>query len=202
MNAISLSLPEIADRIRHALHNNVIEIGDLLLQAKAQLDHGQFQTWAERELGIRPRSAQNYMNAAAFVKDKSETVALLLPAILYKIAAPSAPKEIVERVVNAEAIDVSAIETELADYRDRKRIAKATTRMKSRKPSRQNNDRQLAKLRREEAQAKAAEAARQAEIRPLIEKLTASGLAEELFRVLHDWRLYETFKDMLREARR
>ena len=173
MNAISLSLPEIADRIRHALHNNVIEIGDLLLQAKAQLDHGQFQTWAERELGIRPRSAQNYMNAAAFVKDKNETVALLPPAILYKIAAPSAPKEIVEKVVNAETIDVSAIETELADYRDRKRIAKATTRMKSRKPSRQNNDRQLAKLRREEAQAKAAEAARQAEIRPLIEKLTA-----------------------------
>lgn len=201
MDAVALPLAEIAARIRHALHNNVIEIGDLLLQAKAQLDHGQFQTWAESELGIRPRSAQNYMNAAAFVKDKSETVALLPPAILYKISAPSAPKEIVEKVVNAETIDVSAIETELADYRDRKRIIEATTRKKSRKPSRQSNDRQLAKLRREEAQAKAAEATRQDEIRPLIDRLTASGLVEELFRILEDWRLYGTFKDMLREAR-
>lgn len=198
MNAISLSLPEIADRIRHALHNNVIEIGDLLLQAKAQLDHGQFQTWAESELGIRPRSAQNYMNAAAFVKDKSETVALLPPAILYKISAPSAPKEIVEKVVNAETIDVSAIETELADYRDRKRIIKATTRKQSRKPSLssfcQNADRMREK-------AKAAEAARQAELRPLVERLTASGVAEELLRVLDDYVLCGTFKDMLREAR-
>ena len=199
MNTLCLPLPEIADRIRHALHNNVIEIGDLLLQAKAQLEHGEFQNWAKRELGIKPRSAQNYMNAAAFVKDKSETVALLPPATLYKIAAPSAPPEIVEKVLAAEAIDVSAIETELEDYRHRKAIE--ATRKKTRKPTRKNDDKRLAEQERLKAQEKAAEAEREAEMRPFIERLKAAGMAGELLRVMEDWNRKATLQRMLQEAR-
>ncbi len=198
MDAVSIPLAEIADRIRHALHNNLIEIGDLLLQAKAQLDHGKFQTWAMDELGIRPRSAQNYMNAAAFVKDKSATIAHLPPATLYKIAAPSAPPEIVEKVLAAETIDVSAIETELADYRHRQ---VTDARKKTRKPSRKNGEKRLAEHERLEAQARAAEAEREAEMRPFIERLKAAGMADELLHVMQDWSRSATLQRMLREAR-
>ncbi len=47
------------------------------------------------------RTAQNLMAAAGFVEGKPESVSFLPAAILYKLAAPSAPPDLVQDVVEA-----------------------------------------------------------------------------------------------------
>ena len=54
--------------------------------------------WIEREVGILRRTAQAYMSAAKLA-EKSATVALLLPATVYRLAAPSVPAAVVEIVL-------------------------------------------------------------------------------------------------------
>src|SRR5262249_5202495 len=79
----------------------VIEIGRELISIKGQLEHGQFTEWVEIECGFSLRSAENYMRAAAFAVGKSETVSLLRPATAYRLAAKSAPPEVVSAVIRS-----------------------------------------------------------------------------------------------------
>jgi hypothetical protein len=91
-------------------------IGANLYAAKRMLGHGQFVQWVESECGFSPRSAQNYMRASEFAVDKCATVAFLPPAVVYRLAAPTAPPEVVsevlaraangERVSHAEVIQM------------------------------------------------------------------------------------------------
>jgi hypothetical protein len=79
----------------HAIQREAyIEIGNYLLAAKELLSHGSFGPWLQFESGMSMRSAQNYMNAARFVERKRATVALLPPAIVYALAAPSGPQDV------------------------------------------------------------------------------------------------------------
>jgi Protein of unknown function (DUF3102) len=45
---------------------DIIAVGGLLREAKAQLEHGQWLPWLQRELGYSPRTAQNYLRAHKF----------------------------------------------------------------------------------------------------------------------------------------
>jgi Protein of unknown function (DUF3102) len=82
------SLPDLAARIR-AEHEAVaafmqrsleraIAAGDLLIEAKAQLAHGQWLPWLQEHCQVPERTAQVYMRLARHapeLKSKSETVA-------------------------------------------------------------------------------------------------------------------------------
>jgi hypothetical protein len=98
------ALQETATRIRAQVRTAtkaVIEIGRELISIKRQLEHGQFTEWVEIECGFSLRSAENYMRAAAFAIGKSETVSLLRPATAYRLAAKSAPPEVVSAVIRS-----------------------------------------------------------------------------------------------------
>jgi hypothetical protein len=89
------------DRIKARIHSTLYEIGRDLIDMKTRLGHGNFSLWVAAELSFSLRTAENYMKAAKFVEGKSETVALFPPRALYALAAPSAPREIVQEVLAA-----------------------------------------------------------------------------------------------------
>jgi Protein of unknown function (DUF3102) len=82
---------------------DMIEIGRDLMLIKDRLDHGQFTSWVEVEIGISIRTAQGYMRFAMLAEGKSETVALLPPSTARMLASKSAPPEIVEQVITQAA---------------------------------------------------------------------------------------------------
>jgi hypothetical protein len=79
---------------------DLIDIGRDLLAAKKNLvDHGAFIKWVESEVGIVRRTAQAYMALAKLADDKGAAIALLPPTTAHRLAAKSAPPEIVKEVV-------------------------------------------------------------------------------------------------------
>ena len=57
---------------------NVIEIGNLLIESRKHLDHGEWQPWLVENFDLSLRTAQNYCAAAEYVaraQSKSATVA-------------------------------------------------------------------------------------------------------------------------------
>ena len=92
----------IADRIRARVRRtaeDIIAVGHDLTKVKAQLGHGKFLDWIDREFGMSERSARNYMAVATWAEGKSATVADLAPSTLYRLAAPSTPEDIGEEVI-------------------------------------------------------------------------------------------------------
>jgi hypothetical protein len=89
-------LDRIAARLRTALRRettNIIEIGNLLIESRKHLDHGEWQPWLAEHFDLSYRTAVRYVDAAEYVersKGKSDTVAdftNLAPTVLYWLAA-------------------------------------------------------------------------------------------------------------------
>jgi hypothetical protein len=102
--AMQLSAERIRDRLS-SIQRDILAIGAELLKVRSRVPHGTFHAWIAAELGITPRAAQNYMGAARLVRSAPEpareTVSLLPPATLYRLAAPSTPKAVVAEVLAA-----------------------------------------------------------------------------------------------------
>ena len=99
----SAEIAAIANSIRQHLkrvHNDIFAIGRGLLIARGKLRHGDWLPWLAAEFGWTPRSAQHYMNVAARLGDKCESLSHLGMEILYKLAAPSTPGEVVAAVTS------------------------------------------------------------------------------------------------------
>ena len=100
---IANALRRQAARIREQVRSTttaIIGIGRDLIAAKQHLAHGKFCQWVEDECGFNIRTAANYMRAAIFAEDKMETVSILPPATLYKLASKNAPPEVVKAVIS------------------------------------------------------------------------------------------------------
>ncbi|MEJ8573470.1 DUF3102 domain-containing protein [Microbaculum marinum] len=97
----------------------LIETGSDLLAVKERLPHGRFGAWLKAEFGWTERTAQNYMQAALAFRDKSETISELPQTLVYKLAAPSTPPQIRDRVVAdleaGRAVDPVQIKQEIAE---------------------------------------------------------------------------------------
>jgi hypothetical protein len=133
---------EAANAIRSRFNGDVRVIGEHLAAVKAVLPHGAFGPWLARELGITPRTAQNYMQAATFLAEKRNAVSHLPPAILYKLAAPTALPVLVDKVVQATehgtAIDIAALKKALVLQRDVLRHRKEAAQWLSDNPPRRS----------------------------------------------------------------
>lgn len=108
---IASNLRKQASRIKKRIGKatqDLIDIGRDLLAAKEHLvDHGDFVKWVEAEVGIVRRTAQAYMAIAKLAVDKGAAVALLPPTTAHRLAAKSAPPEVVSEVVaKAQSGDV------------------------------------------------------------------------------------------------
>ncbi len=84
---------------------DIIAIGQDLLEVKRELGHGLFQSWLKAEFDMSESAATKFMQVAArFGEDEIKSVKITnLPAtVLYFLAAPSTPDEIVARVLSGE----------------------------------------------------------------------------------------------------
>jgi hypothetical protein len=91
------ALDRLAAQLRSALKcetTNIIEIGNLLIESRKHLEHGDWQEWLAKNFDLSYRTARRYESAAEYVasKLKCATVALLnfenlSPSVLYSLAA-------------------------------------------------------------------------------------------------------------------
>lgn len=77
---------------------DIIEIGKDLIAVKARLPHGQFLPWIAAEFEMSDQTAQNFMNVATRFPQIPNNLEFK-PTILYLLAAPSTPEEVVEKAV-------------------------------------------------------------------------------------------------------
>jgi hypothetical protein len=102
-----LTVSEIANRIRRRntrIVEDVISNGNDLSKAKAQLDHGEWLRWLDREFDWTDRTAQSYMRLAEMAKTKSISDFARLPLSgLYLLAAPSTPETVRDEIINDTA---------------------------------------------------------------------------------------------------
>jgi hypothetical protein len=100
---IQIKAESIRTRMRRAAED-IIAIGQDLIEVKKELDHGQFLSWINKEFGMSDQSARNFIHVAEKFGDvdKFKTVLNLSPKILYELAAPSTPEAIIEQVQSGE----------------------------------------------------------------------------------------------------
>lgn len=123
---IELRTNEIKERIRRTTQD-IIEIGDKLIEVKDALSHGQFGLWLKSEFDWDERTAQRFMSVAAMMK--SDTVSDLgwkdlskiniAPGALYVLAAKSTPQEIrrevLERAYRGESFTQTRVKKLVAE---------------------------------------------------------------------------------------
>ena len=101
-----------AERIKIRLRRtaeDIVEIGKELVEIKNKLTHGQFLPWIEAEFQMSDRTANNFMRVAA--RFKSEIISDFNPTVLYQLAAPSTPDEVIEKATEkAEAGEKVSVE--------------------------------------------------------------------------------------------
>lgn len=87
--------------------------GFALRKAKKILGHGQFANWCRRETGYELRTAQNLMSLAELAQ-RDNAVSGLGLTVVYRIASPSTPKEIVDLVLQrarrGEKVSIGQVE--------------------------------------------------------------------------------------------
>jgi phage N-6-adenine-methyltransferase len=101
---------------------DLVEIGQKLVEVKARRGHGLFGAWLQAEFEWSERTAQRYMSVAqAF---KTDTVSVLANAeakALYLLAAPSTPEivrdEAVQRAETGEQLTYSAVREMVQEHK-------------------------------------------------------------------------------------
>jgi len=91
-----------AEEIRQLLKKtaeNIAIIGQKLIAVKARLPHGQWGAWVRDECELSERTAQNFMNVAERFKSENFADLKIEPSALYRLAAPSTPKDISDKVI-------------------------------------------------------------------------------------------------------
>lgn len=83
--------------------SDIIDIGQKLIEVKAQLGHGRFYGWLGAEFDWTPMTASRFMNVAERFKSNKLLDLNFAPSALYLLAAPSTPDS-----VRIEAIDRAA----------------------------------------------------------------------------------------------
>lgn len=83
---------------------DIFEIGQKLLQIKAKLGHGNFQTWLEAEFAWSWDTAKRFMRVAKVFGENQQFADFdIAPSALYELAAPSTPVEMREEALERAA---------------------------------------------------------------------------------------------------
>jgi hypothetical protein len=73
--------------------DDLLKIGQRLVEVKTVLEHGQFTDWCTAEFDMSQRTAQRMMQVAQVFGGKNDTVSFLSDSAMYLLAAPSTPEE-------------------------------------------------------------------------------------------------------------
>jgi hypothetical protein len=102
--AVARSLATIVGEIRKTLRNdigNIIKRGDLLLEAKDQLEHGEWLPWLAVNFLMDERTAQRAMAAAKFAAKYDGVSDLrLTKSALYDLSSRDYPAKVIKAVLN------------------------------------------------------------------------------------------------------
>jgi hypothetical protein len=105
--AAARSLSTIVGEIRKTLRNdigNIIKRGDLLLEAKDQLGHGEWLPWLEENFDMEERTAQRAMAAAKFAAKYDNLLDLrLTKSALYELSTGDYPSKVIKAVLKEAA---------------------------------------------------------------------------------------------------
>jgi menaquinone-dependent protoporphyrinogen IX oxidase len=105
---------------------DIIEIGKDLIAIKEKLPHGSFLPWIGSEFGLTDKTAQNFMNVAERFGSKNEIISDFKPTLLYLLAAPSTPDEVVEQVIekaeNGETVTAKEVKELKAQLQEKDRV--------------------------------------------------------------------------------
>lgn len=85
-----------------ATNKNLVKIGQHLLDAKADLPHGEWLAWLDTEFSMSARTAERLMSVGKRFRRMPKELEGLSQTALYQLAAPETPDEVVEEVA-AEA---------------------------------------------------------------------------------------------------
>jgi Protein of unknown function (DUF3102) len=94
---VRIAAVEIKSALRRT-QEDLIRIGQRLLEVKEVLPHGQFQDWLKAEFALSDRMARRFMNVAEVYGGKTDTVSVLSGSALMLLAAPSTPRAAREAV--------------------------------------------------------------------------------------------------------
>lgn len=115
---------------------NILRIGQILLQVKERLPHGQWLDWLDLEFGWTDRTARNYMQAAQEFKLETISDLNFAAKAIYDLASPSTPEEAREEAINraqtGERITVAAAR----EIRDKHRTLRSDSALESDPPIR------------------------------------------------------------------
>lgn len=120
--SFDMTLPDRARRIRNLVdvaRGCIIEVGRELIAAKAEVAHGEWLPWLEREFGWSIRTADNYMNVAAKFASVANFSGVTIDATaLYALSAPEVPQstrdEAIERAEDGEHVTLADAEAMIA----------------------------------------------------------------------------------------
>lgn len=111
---------EIKSLMRQTVQN-IVEIGEKLTQAKAELGHGNFTKWLKYEFEWQERSARNFMRVAEVFKTAKFADLDFAPSALYLLAAPSVPEQVRHRVLTlanrGETITYTKAKSIICEYK-------------------------------------------------------------------------------------
>lgn len=105
--ACQLPLDTITELLKQKLSSvmqNIIESGDLLLEAKNLLGHGKFCLWLRENFKMSPKSANRFMSVALMVRqrqlqrDAVEQIMSLDLKSLYELSSRSTPVPVQEQI--------------------------------------------------------------------------------------------------------
>ena len=106
---------------------NIIAIGQKLIEVKSQLEHGSFQSWLRAEFEWSEQTARQFMQVYRWsetVKNKNFVFSQLSTSALYLLAAPStspqARKEILDLIETDEKITYSRAKNIVDSYKEPK----------------------------------------------------------------------------------
>ncbi|MBD2252787.1 DUF3102 domain-containing protein [Nostoc parmelioides] len=90
---------EIREQLRRTAQD-IWEIGQSLAEVRAQLKHGQFETWLKAEFGWSRRTAYNFINVYETFGNRANLAQIdIATSALYLLAAPSTPQNLREQYI-------------------------------------------------------------------------------------------------------
>lgn len=102
---------EIIKKLLRRTAQDVVDIGNSLIDVKNKLEHGQFSSWLELEFSWSVRTAQRFMRVAETFKSDNLSDLDIVPSALYELSAPSisetASREAIERAKQGETISLN-----------------------------------------------------------------------------------------------
>ncbi|NHC38004.1 DUF3102 domain-containing protein [Scytonema millei] len=117
-------------RMMRRTTQDIIEIGEKLIEVKQYLGFGHFSNWLIAEFGWKERTARNFMRVAEVFKSAKFADLFIASSALYHLAAPSTPEsarqEALELANKGEYITYSKARSIISQHQELKKLKNST----------------------------------------------------------------------------